>query len=276
VNGPGEGAIAPIAAKARRAERAKWPSHLLAFAEPDAPRQDSLWYEFFVPGAPEELPDWEQLLAAERHLQQLLPGAVLVGGTAAALHAHHRRSFDGDHVLLNLRERFDDVLAELEAAAGWQTSRVKKPVLILRTLDGMLTGIRQLRRTRPLETEVIENLTVPTLPEMARVKAWLLATRNTVRDYLDLVVLLDRLDGTGPRRLLDAFAEMDELYVQPTGASVLAEVIERLGDGAPVDLGDVELQTYRGLTPPWNDWSHVNALGRVYSSRLAEVLLDAK
>ena len=36
---------------------------------------------------------------------------------------------------------------------------------------------RQLRRTHPLETEVIEGLTVPTLAEMARIKLWLLATR---------------------------------------------------------------------------------------------------
>ncbi len=48
------------------------------------------------------LPDWEQLLAAERHLQTLLPDAVLVGGTAAALHAGHRVSLDGDHVLADL------------------------------------------------------------------------------------------------------------------------------------------------------------------------------
>src|SRR5437762_13796104 len=46
-----------------------------------------------------ELPDWERLLAAERHTQ-------------------HRVSMDGDHVLEDLRERFDDVLATLEAVAG--------------------------------------------------------------------------------------------------------------------------------------------------------------
>jgi len=34
--------------------------------------------------------DWEQLLAAERHLQKLVPNTVLVGGTAAAMHAGHR------------------------------------------------------------------------------------------------------------------------------------------------------------------------------------------
>jgi hypothetical protein len=52
----------------------------------------------------EALPAWERLLAAERHLQALRPGAVLVGGTAAALHAGHRRSLDGDHVLVDLRD----------------------------------------------------------------------------------------------------------------------------------------------------------------------------
>jgi hypothetical protein len=40
----------------------------------------------------EDLPDWERLLAAERHLQSLVPGAVLVGGTAAALHAGTARA----------------------------------------------------------------------------------------------------------------------------------------------------------------------------------------
>jgi hypothetical protein len=40
----------------------------------------------------EQLPDWERLLAAERHIQHLVPGAILVGGTAAAIHAEHRIS----------------------------------------------------------------------------------------------------------------------------------------------------------------------------------------
>jgi hypothetical protein len=219
----------------------------------------------------DDLPEWERLLAAERHLQELVPGAVLVGGTAAALHAGHRRSLDGDHVLEDLRARFDDVLAELEAAAGWQTSRVRRPVVILGRLDGVMTGIRQLRRTKPLETELVHGLRVPTLGEMARVKAWLLATRHTVRDYLDTVVLLERL---GEGRVAEAFASFDALYAQESGASPLVEVVERLGAAAPSDRAEVDLGTYKDLVAPWNDWSRLVERGRHWAGVLAHAQLS--
>jgi hypothetical protein len=106
---------------------------------------DASWHNAFIVVPIDKLADWERLLAAERHLQHLVPGTVLVGGTAAALHAGHRISLDGDHVLEDLRGHFDEVLGRLEAAAGWRTARVQRPVLILGQLDGVLTGIRQLR-----------------------------------------------------------------------------------------------------------------------------------
>jgi hypothetical protein len=220
-----------------------------------------------------DLPDWERLLAAERHLQALLPGAVLVGGTAAALHAGHRRSLDGDHVLDDLRPRFDDVLATLEAAAGWQTGRIRRPVAILGRLDGVMTGIRQLRRTRPLETEVISGLRVPTLAEMARIKAWLLATRHTVRDYLDAVVLLERVGEAAAR---EAFAPFDEIYRQAAGASPLVEVVERLSAANPSDVKEIDLGTYKGLVTPWNDWAHLAGRGRHWAGVLAAGLLGGR
>jgi hypothetical protein len=219
---------------------------------------------------PVDLPEWERLLSAERHLQALVPGAVLVGGTAAALHAGHRRSLDGDHLIEDLRPRFDGVLATLEAAAGWQTARVQRPVAILGRLDGVMTGIRQLRRTRPLETEFVSGLRVPTLAEMARIKAWLLATRHTVRDYLDTVVLLERL---GEAAAGEAFSPFDEIYRQETGASPLVDVVERLAAAAPSDAPSIDLRSHKGLIAPWNDWGHLAARGRHWAGVLAAGLL---
>ncbi len=215
--------------------------------------------------------EWERLLAAERHLQYLVPGAVLVGGTAAALHAEHRVSLDGDHVLQDLRPRFDEVLAGLEAAAGWRTDRIQRPVLILGQLDGVLTGIRQLRRTTPLDTEDIAGLRVPTLPEIARIKAWMLATRHTVRDYLDTVVLFERL---GPPGVTAALTPFDTIYRQDTTTSALAEVAERLAAAVPGDIAQIDLATYRGLRPPWNGWRHVAERGRFWAPVVARVALE--
>ena len=62
-----------------------------------------------------ELPEWELLLSSAARLQKILPAAVLVGGSAAALHAKHRFSRDADHVLPDLTRHFDKTLAELES-----------------------------------------------------------------------------------------------------------------------------------------------------------------
>jgi len=115
------------------------------------------------------LPEWEQLLSAAAHLQEIPPGATLVGGTAVAIFAQHRLSRDAYHVLPDLRHRFDEVLAELEAVAGWRTARVNRPVLILGSLDGIETGVRQMIPEQPLETQEVAigdvRLVVPTEEE---------------------------------------------------------------------------------------------------------------
>ena len=92
------------------------------------------------------------MFAAAAHFQHLLPDAVLVGGTAAAVYAAQRLSVGADHVLTDLKSRFDQVLGELESVAGWETAGVNRPVLFLGSLDGIGTGIRQLIRREPLET----------------------------------------------------------------------------------------------------------------------------
>ena len=198
-------------------------------------------------------------------LQQLVPDAVLVGGTAAVLHAGHRLSLYDDHVIRDLTERFDDVLEALEATEGWVTARVKRPVLILGSLEGVETGIRQLIRRRPLEVEELTvnagKLRAPTLAEAARIKAWLVLQRNATRDYLDLAALADRLGPTAITILL----EIDDYYADqrgPGGRRIAFQLAKQLADTAPYDLSGIHLRHYRGLVPRWQDWAEVSAVCR--------------
>jgi hypothetical protein len=203
-------------------------------------------------------PEWEHVLSAAAHLQVVLPGATLVGGTAAAIFAAHRVSYDADHVLADLRERFDEVLTQLESVAGWRTARVKRPVLILGSLDGVETGIRQLIRDQPLETIEIDiagvRLVVPTEQEMLRIKAVLILKRNATRDYLDFVALAERL---GPDGVFAAMAGLDELYPQPNGESAVQQLQVQLAHPLPYDLDETNLAEYRRLDPKWHGWQRV-------------------
>ena len=203
---------------------------------------------------------WEGVLASLCRLQSVLPDAVLVGGTASALYAWHRQSFDHDHVLPDLRERFDTVLEELESIAGWETARVKRPVLILGSLDGIETGIRQLRRKRPLETTVMRvgdhDVILPTLPEVLRIKAFLCLDRNATRDYLDLAALAAHM---GIEAAGKALWNMDELYPQKNGNAwiVRTQLVMQLAAPPPYDLDSVDLAEYKGVHPPFDRWDHV-------------------
>ena len=211
-----------------------------------------------MPSSTSGLPDWEQVLSAAAHLQEIFPEAVLVGGTAAAIYAGHRLSTDADHVLTDLRQRFDDILEQLESVAGWKTARIRQPVQILGSLDGIETGIRQLIRERPLEITQIERLghklTVPTLAEMLRIKAILILRRNATRDYLDFAALFDRI---GEDDAVLALRSFDELYPQPNGESALQQLQIQLASPMPFDLGTVNLTEYKQLAPRWHEWSKV-------------------
>jgi hypothetical protein len=83
------------------------------------------------------------VLEKAAQLQELVPGAVLVGGSAAALHAHHRQSFDHDHIVADLAERFDTILEHLEALGDWSLTRAQPGKIILGELGGIETGVRQ-------------------------------------------------------------------------------------------------------------------------------------
>jgi hypothetical protein len=208
-------------------------------------------------------PTLQEVLASAARLQSAVPDAVLVGGAAAALYAAHRDSFDHDHVLTDLQDRYLQVLEAVEATEGWVTSvRASSPPLtILGRLGGVEAGLRQLRRRRPLETQDIivgdSTLRVPTAAETLRIKAYLVVQRNQVRDYLDVAALADRYGNAASAH---ALVDIDDYYLDRSGEddSVLTALVDRLSDPRPRDEQVTrELPRYRRLDPHWHDWSTV-------------------
>jgi hypothetical protein len=205
--------------------------------------------------------EWDQLLDAAAELQGLVPGAVLVGGTAAAVHLRHRYSRDADHVLADLAERFPELLEFLERHKEWRTARIRPPKLILGNFQGVETGLRQLVRQRPLETEQVrlgrKELTIPTKAEMLRIKAWLIVIRNAARDYIDFAALARDM---GPARVKLALGDFDAYYADAyrgEDASPLVQLLRQLAEPKPHDLGDLDIARYKGITPPWDSWQTI-------------------
>jgi hypothetical protein len=202
----------------------------------------------------------DELLFAAARLSSLLPNAVLVGGTAAAVHAGHRLSLDNDFALHDLRDRYQEVLDRIEAQDDWQRARLTFPVVIFGNFHGVETTLRQLLRTKPLETTEIETpggkLRIPTLEEMIRVKAWLALTRNAYRDYLDLAALSDL---AGDEKTRGALAPFDEFYADVDakgvvrGVSPLLQLSRQLYDPRPYDLTKIsEMVRYKAVADRWN------------------------
>ena len=209
-------------------------------------------------------PSLEEVLEKAAQLQELVPGAVLVGGSAAALYAHHRQSFDHDHVVADLAERFDTILEHLEALGDWSMTRAQPGKIILGELGGIETGVRQLLRSRPLESTEVElggrRLAVPTAAEILRIKAWLALSRNQTRDYLDIAALAERI---GLDEAAAVLADMDDYYadINTRPEAVAAQLVRQLADPRPRDAEvTTQLASYKALQERWHDWSAVRAV----------------
>lgn len=217
----------------------------------------------------------KRVLESAARLQVVVPDAVLVGGSAAALYAGHRDSFDHDHVLADLVDRYEAVLEAVEATEGWATSvrASKPPFTIMGSLGGVEAGLRQMRRTRPLETceiEVSEGAVVvaPTAPETLRVKAFLVVQRNVIRDYLDVVALAEHL---GLDAAVEILTDIDAYYADRSGetGSVLTSLVVSLADPKPRDTDVIEeLPRYKGLRERYHRWEDVVEVCQVLALRL--------
>lgn len=220
------------------------------------------------------VPDWETLLAHAARLQTKIPGAILVGGTAAALHAGHRYSIDHDHVIRDLEKNYEASYAALESIAGWKTGRRIRGKLLLGESEGIAAGLRNQKRSAPLETVAVEiaggrTLRVPTVAEMLRIKAFLVVERNATRDYLDVAALSHHL---GKRKCAAALERMNELYGEfaGEGGDILTSLITKLVAPDPYDLTDVDLAEYKGIIAPWDDWRAVETQCRTVAETILE------
>src|SRR5580700_5800921 len=208
-------------------------------------------------------PELVRVLESAARLQEVVPDAVLVGGSAAALWANHRFSYDHDHVLQDLSDRFDAVLEAIEATDGWVTNRVTPGKIILGELGDIESGVRQLIRSRPLEVTEVElpsgqKLRVPTPEETLRIKGYLIVRRNQVRDYLDVAALSDRY---GIPRSGQVLARIDLYYTDqrgPDAEGVATQLARQLADPRPADARTIQqLDQYKGLDSRWTDWGNV-------------------
>ena len=150
------------------------------------------------------------------------------------------------------------MLAQLESVAGWQTARVRRPVPILGSLDGIETGVRQLIRSQPLETVETDHaghsIVVPTLAEILRIRAVLILKRNATRDYLDFAALASRMSKD---EIVDAMRTFDELYPQSSGQSAIQQLQVQLSNALPYDADKSGTEIYRGLEPQLGNWDRV-------------------
>jgi Nucleotidyl transferase AbiEii toxin, Type IV TA system len=220
-------------------------------------------------------PRFVALLESAAHLQRLVPGAVMVGGAAAILYADHRESADHDHVLADLADRFAMVLEAIERDEGWATNRVTPGKVILGNLDGIEAGVRQMIRRAPLEVTTVTlgsgaEVTVPTIEETLRIKAFLVVRRNQTRDYLDLAALADHLDI---ECTADALANIDDYYADQHrgGDGVASQLVRQLSDPQPADRSVIrQLSSYRRLRRRWTEWSAVTeVLGEVAAQMMS-------
>jgi len=204
---------------------------------------------------------WQKLLEAAANFQELLTGSVMIGGSAAAVHLKHRYSFDADHILSDLKENYEEVLDFLEGRDDWETARIHPPKLILGNFQGVETGVRQLRRNRPLETEQIniagKSLTTPTLPEMIRTKGWMIVSRNATRDYIDFAALAKHM---GIEDTVEVLIDFDDFYsdlIRGRQASPVVQLIRQLAEPKPGDLEQIDLSQYKGIQPPFDSWDYI-------------------
>ena len=208
-----------------------------------------------------EIPDWETLLAHAALLQakkyprpsswEAPPRPCT---PAIAFHLT---------MITSSKKNYDAAIRALESIAGWHTHRRVKGKMVLGNVNKIAAGLRNQRRSAPLETtEVVvqggRRLRLPTIEETLRIKTFLVVDRNATRDYLDVAALSHHI---GLAKSAAALERMNELYAEfkDEAGDLLTAVVVKLSLPDPYDLTDIDLSEYKGIVAPWNNWRAVQA-----------------
>lgn len=210
-------------------------------------------------------PTLARVYEAAATLQELVPDAVLVGGTAAAFYAGHRDSYDHGHALSDLADHFEMVLEAVESLDGWVTNRLIPNKLILGEIGDIEAGVRQLIRKTPLEVALYtlpsgKVLRVPTSEETLRIKGYLIVARNQTRDFLDVAALSEWMSVS---RAAAVLSDIDRFYADQhgDGVGVASQLARQLADPRPKDSGTTtRLSQYKRLDRRWHDWVQVRSV----------------
>ena len=167
---------------------------------------------------------------------------------------------------------FRSAIRALESIVGWRIKRRVRGKMLLGEVDDIAAGVRNQRRSAPIETVEIKilggrRIRLPTAEEMLRIKAFLLVDRNATRDYLDVAALSQHV---GRRRAASALERMNDLYSEfaGEGGDMLTSIIVNLSNPEPYDLTDVDLTEYKGIIKPWSDWRAVTEQCRELAASL--------
>ena len=214
---------------------------------------------------------WDNMVKAGISAQETINAAIPIGGTIAALYANHRISYDLDHLLMNLKGEFAEILELLDDVPGWKLAKKTTDKVILGSIDGVDVGFRQIRRKKPLATTVIKtprgDWKVPTFGEMLNLKAAMVAVRTKTRDFVDLVALFEAAENE--EKAIDNIMKIDTDFEGLQSHSLLLSLSQHLSFPSPDDLGSVDLSNYKGLSKKYQDWNII----RTRCQKMADMII---
>ena len=198
---------------------------------------------------------WEDAIGAAARVHRVTANEISGAAT-------YRFASDDEHIARLISERYDEIVSRIAAEAAWPVSGLKPPVMILRNLAGVQTGIRDFARSAPLEMTTYHtdygDVVLPTPAEMLRIKGYLFVRRNALRDIVDFLALSDRLSELeGREAILAALRPLDKLYPQRNGQSVTRQLAKQLADPKPYDREDATANSGRALNIRYGSWGAV-------------------